>query len=166
MLVLMHELKILENIQVLSLGQRIIFMWVLVVICWVSDSVVCSWWVSIGFPYLHGAWRALIFLTSYAAIVLCTYFMAKDNVLTYDMNRMLTGFILANSLQLGVPFAELDQGWKEKEVKTRPFIYNLHNIILEHKRAKPSPKLLTVKLRICYYPYWWRYLHFFSYYFF
>ena len=34
MLLLMHQLKMEKNIQVLSLGQRTIFLWVLAVICW------------------------------------------------------------------------------------------------------------------------------------
>ena len=80
MLLLMHELKMEENIQVISLGRRTIFLWVLAVVCWVNDRVFCSWWASIGFPYLHGAWHVLVFLASYAAVVLFAYFQAKNNI--------------------------------------------------------------------------------------
>eukprot|EP00090_Calanus_glacialis_P012573 TRINITY_DN21177_c0_g1_i15.p1 TRINITY_DN21177_c0_g1~~TRINITY_DN21177_c0_g1_i15.p1 ORF type:complete len:246 (-),score=14.50 TRINITY_DN21177_c0_g1_i15:60-731(-) len=122
MLLLMHELKMEKNIQVLSLGRRTIFLWVLAVICWVNDRVFCSWWASIGFPYLHGAWHILIFLASYAAVVLFAYFQAKNNI--YGPAPVLR-FYPSNGLQLGIPFVELDKGCREKEVNGNDVISDM-----------------------------------------
>ena len=33
----------------------------------------CPYWASVGFPYLHGVWHILIFLSSYTSIVLFAY---------------------------------------------------------------------------------------------
>ena len=77
---LVMELKTEEDLRVISLGRRTITLWVLAVTCWVNDRVFCSWWASVGFPYLHGAWHILIFLASYTAVVLFAYFEVKKNM--------------------------------------------------------------------------------------
>jgi len=59
--VLVLELKTENNLRVLSLGRRSISLWALAVTCWINDRMFCSWWTSVGFPYLHGAWHVLIF---------------------------------------------------------------------------------------------------------
>ena len=77
---LVMELKVEDNLRVISLGRRTITLWVLAVVCWVNDRMFCSWWASVGFPYLHGAWHILIFLASYTAVVLFAYFEVKNNM--------------------------------------------------------------------------------------
>ena len=54
-------------------------LWVSAVLCWVSDQLLCSFWRSLGFPYLHGFWHLLIFLASYTAAILFAYFDVKNN---------------------------------------------------------------------------------------
>ena len=73
------ELRAEEDERVLSLGRRCVIFWCMAVTCWVNDRVFCSWWASVGFPYLHGAWHILIFLASYTAIVLFAYFDVKQH---------------------------------------------------------------------------------------
>ena len=80
MCLLVLELKDEDNLRVISLGRRSITLWVLAVTCWVNDRMFCSWWASVGFPYLHGAWHILIFLASYTAVVLFAYFEVKNNM--------------------------------------------------------------------------------------
>ena len=77
---LVMELKVEDNLRVISLGRRTIMLWVLAVACWVNDRMFCSWWASVGFPYLHGAWHILIFLASYTAVVLFAFFEVKNNI--------------------------------------------------------------------------------------
>ena len=79
MLLLVYELRLEYCDAVVRLGHRTIVLWVLAVICWVTDRVFCSWCATIGFPYLHAAWHLLIFLASYPACVLFAYFQAKKN---------------------------------------------------------------------------------------
>ena len=79
--VMVHELKSEYDPRILSLGRRCITMWLLAVTCWVNDRFFCSWWASVGFPYLHGAWHVLIFLASYTAAVLFAYFDVKNNMI-------------------------------------------------------------------------------------
>ena len=74
------ELKGEDNQRVISLGRRTIALWMVAVVCWVNDRMFCSWWASVGFPYLHGAWHVLIFLASYTAVVLFAYFEVKNNM--------------------------------------------------------------------------------------
>eukprot|EP00092_Neocalanus_flemingeri_P023110 GFUD01025058.1.p1 GENE.GFUD01025058.1~~GFUD01025058.1.p1 ORF type:complete len:286 (-),score=48.78 GFUD01025058.1:48-905(-) len=107
MCLLIHELKMENNIRVLSLGRRSIVLWVLAVICWVNDRVFCSWWASIGFPYLHGAWHILIFLASYTAVVLFAYFEVKNKL---SGPVPILRYYPYNNFQLGVPYVLLDQG--------------------------------------------------------
>jgi len=113
MLLLRHELKQADDDQVLSLGRRTIYLWVLAVVCWVNDRVFCSFWAGIGFPYLHGAWHVLVFLASYAAVVLFAYFEAKNKS---DGPVPILRFYPYNSFQLGVPFVVLDNVVGKQEV--------------------------------------------------
>ena len=39
----------------------------------IHDRFFCSYWAGVGFPYLHGVWHILIFLSSYSSIVLFAY---------------------------------------------------------------------------------------------
>ena len=59
-------------------GRRSIVFWLLAVLCWINDRVLCSLWSSLGFPYLHAAWHILVFLASYTAIVIFAFFEAKE----------------------------------------------------------------------------------------
>jgi len=105
MLLLAYELRLEYCDAVVSLGHRTIVLWVLAVLCWVTDRIFCSWCATIGFPYLHAAWHLLIFLASYPACVLFAYFQAKKNS---SGPVPILRFYPWNSFQLGVPFVEID----------------------------------------------------------
>jgi len=104
MCLLLLELKVENDLRVISLGRRSITLWVLAVICWVNDRIFCSWWASVGFPYLHGAWHILIFLASYTAVVLFAYFEVKNNM---DSETPILRYYPSDDFQLGVPYVAL-----------------------------------------------------------
>ena len=93
---LIMELKGEDNQRILSLGHRTIALCVMAVAVWVKDHMFCSWWASVGFPYLHGAWHVLVFLSSYTAVVLTAYFQVKNNIhsetliLRWNLEKILT----------------------------------------------------------------------------
>ena len=55
------------------LGQRSIAIICMALTAWVNDRFFCAYWAGVGFPYLHGVWHVLIFLSSYSSIVLFAY---------------------------------------------------------------------------------------------
>jgi len=77
--VLGYNLKREDNRRVINLGRRSILFWVASVTCWINDRIYCNFWSSLGFPYLHGFWHVLIFLASYTAVVLFSYFDVRYN---------------------------------------------------------------------------------------
>jgi len=103
---LVMELKTEEDLRVISLGRRTITLWVLAVTCWVNDRIFCSWWASVGFPYLHGAWHILIFLASYTAVVLFAYFEVKNNMRS---ETPILRYYPSDDFQLGVPYVQLER---------------------------------------------------------
>ena len=54
--------------------------WVIAVIFWILDRVLCDFWIRIDLPYFHSVFHLLVFYSSYWTIVLCSYFKAKDTV--------------------------------------------------------------------------------------
>jgi len=109
---LVMELKTEDDLRVISLGRRTITLWVLAVACWVNDRMFCSWWASVGFPYLHGAWHILIFLASYTAVVLFAYFEVKNNM---DFDTPVLRYYPSDDFQLGVPYVLLERDVKREE---------------------------------------------------
>lgn len=102
--VMVHELRLERNPRILSLGRRCITMWILAIICWFNDRIFCSWWASVGFPYLHGAWHILIFLASYTAAVLFAYFDVRNNR-NWDVPQLR--YFPSDKFELGVPFVQV-----------------------------------------------------------
>jgi len=109
---LVMELKTEDDLRVISLGRRTITLWVLAVACWVNDRMFCSWWASVGFPYLHGAWHILIFLASYTAVVLFAYFEVKNNM---DSDTPVLRYYPSDDFQLGVPYVLIERDVKREE---------------------------------------------------
>lgn len=101
---LILELRAEKDLRVLSLGRRCVVFWCMAITCWVNDRVFCSWWASVGFPYLHGAWHILIFLASYTAIVLFAYFEVKNN---YRTETPVLKYYPSDEFHLGVPYVLL-----------------------------------------------------------
>jgi alkaline ceramidase len=57
-----------------ALGHRCLTTWGVAVAIWLSDRVMCSLWLAVGFPYLHSLWHVLVFHSSYQACVLFAFF--------------------------------------------------------------------------------------------
>lgn len=66
-----------ENRQVKCLGVHCLGMWAVAVTIWICDRVFCSFWLAVGFPYLHSFWHVLILFSSNEAIVVCAYLLIK-----------------------------------------------------------------------------------------
>ena len=66
-------LKTERNTRIVNLGKRSIGIISMALVAWVNDRFFCSYWAGLGFPYLHGVWHILIFLSSYSSIVLFAY---------------------------------------------------------------------------------------------
>ena len=66
-------LKTERNTRIVNLGKRSIGIISMALVAWVNDRFFCSYWAGVGFPYLHGVWHILIFLSSYSSIVLFAY---------------------------------------------------------------------------------------------
>merc|ERR1711923_530883 len=101
---LLLELKAESDVRVLSLGRRCVVFWCMAIVCWFNDRIFCSWWASLGFPYLHGAWHILIFLASYTAAVLFAYFDVRNN---RKLDIPLLRYFPSDPFELGVPFVQL-----------------------------------------------------------
>ena len=67
------QLRLENNKRIVALGQRSIGIICMALVAWVNDRFFCSYWAGVGFPYLHGVWHILIFLSSYSSIVLFAY---------------------------------------------------------------------------------------------
>ena len=67
------QLKYEKNKRIVHLGQRSIGIICMALTAWINDRFFCSYWAGVGFPYLHGVWHILIFLSSYSSIVLFAY---------------------------------------------------------------------------------------------
>ncbi|ELU04509.1 hypothetical protein CAPTEDRAFT_151749, partial [Capitella teleta] len=77
-IIMWKEIKRSTEQRVKSLGFRTVGLWAAAVSIWISDRILCSLWISIGFPYLHSIWHILISVMSYSAIVFFAYVDSKD----------------------------------------------------------------------------------------
>ena len=66
------------------LGIRSLFTFFLGLFCWVNDRLFCTVWQNAHFPYLHGFWHVLIFLSSYTCCVLMVSHFANMCALVCD----------------------------------------------------------------------------------
>ena len=67
------QLSTEQNRRIVNLGKRSIGIICMALVAWINDRFFCSYWAEVGFPYLHGVWHILIFLSSYSSIVLFAY---------------------------------------------------------------------------------------------
>jgi len=98
---MMLQLKKEKDMRVLNLGRRSIGLIGMALTAWVNDRFFCSYWASIGFPYLHGVWHILIFLSSYTSIVLFAYY----DVVNHMQNKVpVLMYYPLDKFELGVPY--------------------------------------------------------------
>jgi len=94
------------NMRIINLGKRSIGIICMALVAWINDRFFCSYWAGIGFPYLHGVWHILIFLSSYSSIVLFAY----CDVINHMPDKLpILMYYPCDQFQLGVPFVFVKQ---------------------------------------------------------
>lgn len=101
---MVYNISTEDNIRVIYLGKRSVYLWVAAVICWISDRFCCNMWIRIGFPYLHGFWHILILLASYKGVVLFAYYDVKDNC---SSDKALIRYWPSDDFEYGIPYVHL-----------------------------------------------------------
>lgn len=97
-----------ENIRVMSLGKRCLYLWIAAVLCWISDRFSCNMWTRIGFPYLHGLWHILIFLASYKGVVLYAYYDMEN---MYLLDKALIRYWPSDNFECGLPYVHFKNAY-------------------------------------------------------
>lgn len=95
------QLRLENNKRIVALGQRSIGIICMALAAWVNDRFFCSYWAGVGFPYLHGVWHILIFLSSYSSIVLFAY---CDVVNHMPDKTPILKYFPCDKFELGVPY--------------------------------------------------------------
>ena len=112
------QLRLENNKRIVALGQRSIGIICMALAAWVNDRFFCSYWAGVGFPYLHGVWHILIFLSSYSSIVLFAYcdvvnhMPDKTPILKYlrvyqdaiSVSNNIFRYFHCDKFELGVPY--------------------------------------------------------------
>jgi len=98
------QLRKEEDKRIINLGQRSIGLIGLALTAWINDRFFCSYWAEVGFPYLHGVWHILIFLSSYSSIVLFAY-CDVVNHMPHKLPALM--YYPISSWQLGVPYVHV-----------------------------------------------------------
>jgi len=94
-------LKAERNTRIVNLGKRSIGIISMALVAWVNDRFLCSYWAGVGFPYLHGVWHILIFLSSYSSIVLFAY----CDVINHRPDKLpILKYYPCDKFELGVPY--------------------------------------------------------------
>lgn len=96
--------------RVYRLGLRAIAVFHLALACWIMDRLFCEAWLSIDFPYMHGLWHILIFITGYTCLVLCAYFNAIEE--RPDQKPQLR-YWPRNDFEWGVPYVSIKKPYSE-----------------------------------------------------
>jgi len=95
------QLKKENNSRIIHLGQRSVGLIVLALTAWLNDRFFCSYWSELGFPYLHGVWHILVFLSSYTSIVLFAY----CDVINHMPHKIpILRYYPSDSFELGIPY--------------------------------------------------------------
>ena len=98
------QLKQEKNRRIIHLGQRSIGIICMALTAWINDRFFCPYWAEIGFPYLHGIWHILIFLSSYSSIVLFAY---CDVVNHMPEKLPILKYYPSDKFELGVPYVSV-----------------------------------------------------------
>jgi len=110
------QLKKENNSRIINLGQRSVGLIVLALTAWLNDRFFCSYWSGLGFPYLHGVWHILVFLSSYTSIVLFAY----CDVINHMPHKIpILRYYPSDSFELGIPYVFVrNKGYNvEKSIK-------------------------------------------------
>jgi len=100
--ILVNECRRCRDPRAVRLGIRSLLLFVFGVCCWVNDRLFCTVWQNAHFPYLHGFWHVLIFLSSYTCCVLMAYFDACTEV--PEMSPVLCFWPDDEREILGIPY--------------------------------------------------------------
>uniref|UniRef100_A0A8D8JBM8 Alkaline ceramidase n=1 Tax=Culex pipiens TaxID=7175 RepID=A0A8D8JBM8_CULPI len=93
-----------QDKRVYRLGVRNTTILMLAIVCWINDRMFCDAWSRVNFPYLHGFWHILIFISAYTACVLFAYFFVSDE---RPESRPQLKYWPHNAFELGVPYVSI-----------------------------------------------------------
>ncbi|XP_041778744.1 alkaline ceramidase [Anopheles merus] len=102
---LYKELKIVQDERVYRLGVRNTTILIMAIVCWINDRMFCDTWSRLNFPYLHGFWHILIFISAYPACVLFAYFFVNDE---RPESRPTLKYWPRNDCELGIPYVSIN----------------------------------------------------------
>jgi len=100
--ILVNECRRSSDARARRLGLRSLLLFIAAFFCWINDRIFCSVWRNAHFPYLHGFWHILIFLSSYTCCVLMAYFDACTEV--PDLKPVLCFWPNNERETMGIPF--------------------------------------------------------------
>ncbi|OQV25349.1 Alkaline ceramidase [Hypsibius exemplaris] len=107
---LVVEMRRCQDEKIRRLGFRTCVLFVTAVCCWLNDRLLCDLWTKFRFPYLHGFWHILVFLSSYACCVLFAFFDASE--IAPEFTPKLRYWPL-DTFEFGVPYITLQSRTKE-----------------------------------------------------
>lgn len=87
------------------LGVRNTTILIMAIVCWINDRMFCDTWSRMNFPYLHGFWHILIFISAYPACVLFAYFFVNDE---RPESRPTLKYWPRNDFELGIPYVSIN----------------------------------------------------------
>lgn len=138
-----------RSTKVVNLAYFGILWWLVAVILWLSDRLLCDVWKSVSFPYFHCGWHVFILLGSNIGCVLGCYFYAHTE--HKELNSKLN-FWPARFGTWGLPYIAVrtkpcaKKTWKCKQqtrhsifrcLKTYiiPLIETYINLVYKHKNS-------------------------------
>ncbi len=65
-----------NNKRVEILAKRTVLVWVIAVVCWITDRVFCDVLIKLNLPYFHSIFHVLVLTSSCSSIVLFSFFTA------------------------------------------------------------------------------------------
>lgn len=74
------EMKRCTDQRAMRLAKRLVVLWALALVCWISDRFGCSFWQELNFCYLHGIWHIMIVVAMAYSTTLIAFLDANNEI--------------------------------------------------------------------------------------
>lgn len=101
-----------KTMRIYRLGFHSMLIIILALFFWLLDKFFCDMTLVQKFPYFHALWHVLIFIGSYRSIVLCAYYVAKEDHANLCPELQ---FWPINELESGIPFVTVKCYYTEEK---------------------------------------------------